>query len=250
MAKKIITAAGVVFIIFSVCFIFRSNYGAEETIVSAFTQADFVDMESSVETVADYGNTYLNDKDKKEFMNNLAEQIGLKGDFDYNVQRNTKGETVTISKTAKSASTVIKFISIENEVEENVIELEQYIIVNIKFNNGIEHVNSYKTLLENIFKEKGLEAKTTLSLTGSYSGRLQEEEKDEIVGGLLGKINAKTVTNEKTEDIYNIYAYSNLIDGYITVEKKKVNVNIAVNYDETNNLTNVLLSSPIINVDY
>lgn len=250
MKKNIIFGAAVLAVIIAVQTVFNIQNSKEEEIISAFSQMDFTQTGSNIEAVVNYGNTYMNEETKKELMYSIADQIGIKEPLEYNTEQNTKGSTITIKKTSDNVEVLIKYVSIENEVEENVLELEQYIIINMKFKEGIESAVSYKNLIEKIFTKMELKAKTTLNLTGSYNGKLEDSVKDSIVDNLLKAIGGKIVVQKKDSDIYNIYAYTDFVDDFITVEKKKVNVNIAVDYDENTGTTNILLSTPIINTDY
>lgn len=230
-------------------FSFNKNNN-EDAIVSAFTEVDFKNTDSSIEAVVNYGNRYLNEEEKKELLNDIAKKIGLNETYEYSVERNGTGEVSKIYKKAKKATTSIKLASIENEINNNVIELEQYIIINITFNNSVENVITYKEKIDEIFVNMDLKAEITINLIGAYDGNLDINTKDSIVEQLLDAIEANIVTEKRDDSTYNVYAYTNLITKYITVEEKKVNVNIAINYDESNDVTNVMLSSPIINVDY
>lgn len=250
LSNKLIIAGALILVILGMQLLGGSDTLKEEQIIEAFAKGQYISNSSSVEAVVNYGNRYLNDEKKKEFLEDLAKQIGLNSTYEYNVERNTSGETATIQKTAKNADTLIKLVSIENKGEDNVIELEQYIIVNITFKNSVDNAITYKEKLEDIFKKLNLEPETTINLTGVYDGQLSDESRDAIVKSLLDDINADIITQNEADNIYNIYAYTKLIDDYMIVEDKQVNVNLAVTYNEIENTTNINLSSPIITTDY
>ena len=67
---------------------------------------------------------------------------------------------------------------------------------------------------------------------------------------LQDAINAQIVAENRDSDIFTIYAYSKGVGSYITIGDSKINMNIAIGYDEEQNRTEVYLSSPVNSLDY
>lgn len=248
--NKIIIIASILSVIILVQLLLISGKSGEEEIVDVFSREEFINKASSVEVLVDYGNRYISEEDKKIFITNIAKEIGLNDVYDYNIERNITGETSSITKEAKNASTKIKFMSLKKEIEENILELEQYIIVNINFKNDIRSVISYKETLEKALGKSNLKTKTTINLRGEYKGALSVSEKEELVKEFLKNIKGNIIEEKKNDKIYNVYAYTKTIDNHIIVEGESVNFNLVISYDEDNDLTKVLLATPIINMDY
>ena len=74
------------------------------------------------------------------------------------------------------------------------------------------------------------------------------EQKDVITMELLEQLNAQIVA-EHRQDIYVVYAYTSKIKEYKKVGKDKVNLTIAISYDEQKNTTNIMLATPLLNQD-
>ena len=58
------------------------------------------------------------------------------------------------------------------------------------------------------------------------------------------------VVEQRGDELYTVYAYTGLINDYVKSEGNKINVNIAFNYNEKKNKTNLYVATPILNQDY
>lgn len=87
-------------------------------------------------------------------------------------------------------------------------------------------------------------------LEGSIAGALNSNEKNELADNILKRLDAQIVAENRDSDIFTIYAYSKGVGSYITIGDSKINMNIAIGYDEEQNRTEVYLSSPVNSLDY
>ena len=90
------------------------------------------------------------------------------------------------------------------------------------------------------------QAETTLQLLGAYSGKLPVSEWDKLADKMIGNLSGKVIYENRDEDLYTIYAYSNMLSEYITVENKKINMQVAMRYEADNDRTVLYLATPII----
>ena len=126
----------------------------------------------------------------------------------------------------------------------------QYVYVNITVYNNIDCAVSYRELVEGMFDAMGIQGNVNMNLVGSLEGALNSTEKNELADGLLDRLGAKVVTENRDGDIFTIYAYSKGAGSYITIGGNKINMNIAIGYDEEQDRTKVYLASPINSLDY
>jgi len=89
------------------------------------------------------------------------------------------------------------------------------------------------------------EITTTLELCGIYDGEIPLAKKDEVTDRLLRELYAQPVYENRENANYTVYAYTGAVEEYIVVEKKKINVQIAIYYDREMDCTEVVLASPI-----
>lgn len=250
MKRRIFYVAAILWILAAIQIGVRYNIDREDKIVEAFNGIDFVKTQGNVEALVNYGSVYLEDGEKEKLVKDIAQKIGINDIYEYKLERNAQGTIATLSKSSQNAGTIIKLVTVETPKEDNVIELDQYIIVNLTLYNSIESAFSYKELIDKMFMDMKLKPEITVNFTGVYNGELDIVNRDVIVNQMLDEIDAKVMVENRTDELYSIYAYTSLVDDYTMVGKDKVNVNVGINYDETQNTTNFYLSTPIINEDY
>ena len=122
--------------------------------------------------------------------------------------------------------------------------------MNITVYNNIDCAGSYRELVEGMFDAMGIQGNVNMNLVGSLEGALNNIEKNELADGLLDRLDAKVVAENRDSDIFTIYAYSKGAGSYITIGGSKINMNIAIGYDEEQDRTKVYLASPINSLDY
>lgn len=221
-------------------YLFKSN----DRIVDAFASTDSQIAQSEIEVIADYGSKYLSRQDKEDLINYIADSINLETDHSYKSSSTDTTNEISIKKVSKNAESEIKLLSLTKETK-------HFIVVDLSVYDNMRSVIEYKKILENKLKELNVkEYQTTIQFHGYYNGRLTSTKKDQITDELINNLEARVVTQNRGSDMYTVYAYTGLIDEYITVSKSKVNVNIAISYNEKTNQTELYLATPIINSDY
>jgi len=114
--------------------------------------------------------------------------------------------------------------------------------------NSINLQNSMVDLEKNI-NDLGLKYEVTLSIKGSKLGRLNNEDISNIKNMLLTKCNANFVSEYTDKYLYTLTAFSKDLGRFVRIGGKKVNLNIAIRYSETENKTYIYLATPIIRME-
>ena len=128
-------------------------------------------------------------------------------------------------------------------------EVSQYVKVDIVIEDSLESAFYYEDQVSLLMNRYAQNPQTFIRVQGNYAGQLSIEEKDVIVMELLDSLNADIVA-EHRQDTYVVYAYTSKIDGYKEVGKDKVNLTIAVSYDESQDSTQMILATPLLNEDF
>lgn len=86
---------------------------------------------------------------------------------------------------------------------------------------------------------------------GIITGRLSLEKRQEVTKSIFREFGGVEVMNSdpENENYYVAYGYTNGIDIVKRVNGKKINLNIALSYDEENQVTRVTVGIPFINSD-
>lgn len=223
--------------------VFQENF----QITEAFVKTQMDEMESNLEVVAQYNGEFLGETDKKEIIHKIADAIGLQIDKDITVIKNGSHSEYAFAKQAKWATSEIKVVSMEQEVNE-AIRMRHYLIVRLKILHSIKTIEKYKDILVDTFKEIGtVNPQITMRFDGSYDGNRTSDEKKQIAQYLVNQLHGEITLDYEEGNLYTVYAYTGLIDEYILSSGTKVNIQVAISYDEQKDRTIITLATPILN---
>lgn len=216
------------------------------SIATAFSASKAGEQQGTLEITANYTGTDTDENGKKQILYRLAEKIGLIVTGEPTVVRTEARNEVSYKKQAAEADTDLRVISLTKQTEEGSKE-EHYIYAKIHLKHSIQAVSSYKKLLQNVLEEMGCTGiSATIQLMGTYEGYLTVARRNEVADEILEAMGGKIAYEHREDDLYTVYAYTALLDDYIVVEGKKINLHIAMSKDEANYRTIVYLASPIL----
>jgi hypothetical protein len=250
-SKYTIYVIGVLWIAVIMQIAVNSMLRPEGNILEAFVSTNSEVSSFELEMEANYGSKYLSESDKKELLLYVANQIGLKVDKEVTVNSNGDESEVYAEKKGKNAETSLKIISIEKENTEGLTEINHYFMVNLKLFKNMDSVLKYRDLLKKVFRElNATEIQTTMQLSSNYKGKLSLDNMNKIADSMIANLDGKVAYENRKENLFTIYAYSGLLDEYVTSLGTKINIHVAINYDELTDSTNVYLGTPVINGGY
>jgi hypothetical protein len=244
------------YIIFIVVFVFVYQYSGyyylqgEDELIDAFNNTEFELKEGQLSVWGIYNKTYMTKDKRWDALENMARELSLEPGFDYEEVDEGSFKEVKLIKKSKYAETVIKLITMEKELAENIKEAENYLVIDLTLYRDINSILHYKKIIQDLFASKDIKGHVSINITGEKEGILQEAEKLSVANELFGYVNAKKQEEFVTDTIYSIYGYSSLIDDYIISNNKKINVDLAFTYNAYENKTNLYLATPIITIPY
>lgn len=270
--------------------VYMTNMGRARkvSISNAFTDSadgeEWCELDTYIEGYGKFGVCYLTQEEKERLVENIASALGITSSYGLATVCEDEVNTTVLSKESVNGSVTIKAITQEQQRAENTAEpavtepqvtenmngpagaepqvtgntngfagtqpQAQYVYVNITVYNNIDCAVSYRELVEGMFDAMGIQGNVNMNLVGSIEGALNSTEKNELADGLLDRLGAKVVAENRDSDIFTIYAYSKGAGSYITIGGNKINMNIAIGYDEEQDRTKVYLASPINSLDY
>jgi ribosome-associated translation inhibitor RaiA len=216
-------------------------------ITEAFVKTNTDEMQSSVEIAAEYRSGILSAEDKKALICDLAAKIGLTIDKEISVWEEGGRSEYYFYKRAKKATSEIKVISVEQEADD-AVQMKHYIIVRLSIQEGITGMDKYKKILEQTFQK--LEVKdmqVTLKYEGNRDGNLDSRQKHEVAQLLVDELQGEIALEYDEGDMYTVYAYTGMLKEYVTTMDTKINVQIAISYNEVTDKTRITLATPILN---
>lgn len=219
-------------------------------ISQAFVNTNSGELKSSIEIIADYNKDFLSETDKKALIQYIADSIGLTVDKEISVLREGTRTEYSFGKQARNATTQLKVISLEQK-EESAIKIKHYLVIRLNIRDSIQSIDKYRNILEDALDELEIDNKQiTLQYEGSFNGMLTTEEKDRISNLLIDELQGTMALRYDEEGVYTVYAYTGLINEYIVSMGSKINIQIAVSYDEETGKSKVYLATPILNQNW
>lgn len=218
----------------------------EFRITEAFVKSDTEEIQSSIEIIAEYQSGYLSKEEKEKVIYSLADEIGLTIDDDILLWEEHNRSECYFFKQAKQASSEIKIVSIQQEGDSALIN--NYIITRIIVKQGIESIDKYKQILEKAFHDlKVKDKQITLQFEGNREGNLSNTQKHEMAKLLVEELQGEIAIEYDEGDLYTVYAYTGMLNEYIISMGNKINIQIAITYNELTNKTRITMATPILN---
>ena len=222
----------------------------EDQLIEAFNVVDTIPVESDVEAYGYFGDMYLSPETKEKMLVNLAAELGITSDYDLESAEGDSFSRSQLIKDGAFARTNLQIISMEGQDEDGQEKTEQYFYATITIYNSVDHILYYRDLLEDTFANVGMKADVNIYLAGEMDGQLSENKKEWLVKAFLDAMEAHEVCGNRAEDMYTIYGYTRNEREYVYQNGEKVNVNIAITYDEKTDKTMVHMAVPFISKSY
>lgn len=127
---------------------------------------------------------------------------------------------------------------------------ESHIYLKVSEDLTAEGLEELRTKASKVFKASGLNPKINSCITGSFDGKLEYAELNQICNEIFKVADARKVEGMRDERLISVAAYSPVIDDFIKVNDKKVNLNLAVRYNSYEDKTYIWLATPVITTEY
>lgn len=216
-------------------------------ITEAFVKTRTEDMKSTIEVIGEFGNVFLSEEDKKNIIKHIADDIGLIIDTEIDVWKEDNRIEYAFYKKAKNASSEIKVISLEQQ-HEDTVKIKHYILIRLSILKSINSIDKYKKAIENSLKQLDIDSiQTTMEYAGYYKGKLSMEQKQEIAHLLVNELQGEIAQEYDEGDLFTVYGYTGLLSEYVVSAGQKVNIQVAITYNEISDKTTVYLATPILN---
>lgn len=175
-----------------------------------------------------------------KLLRHFADKIGLEVTGDARTAVYEGREELIYEKITAQAHSLVKLVQL---TENGYYYLCARIVL---YGDNAPWTSEFREELERIAgKMKLKEITTTLELCGQYKGEIPLAKKDELTDHLLAELYAQPVYENRENKNYTVYAYTGAVKEYKVVEGKKINVQVAIYYDREENITEVVLATPL-----
>jgi hypothetical protein len=200
--------------------------------------------EGSVCANGHYGDAQITAEKRVMIAENIAKKLGITENYELESRTTDDGELSILTKKGEQADTKIRVISLTGG--------GTYLYTQIDFKGtAVSAAYEYKERLYELYADIGVTADTNLYLVSTKNGSTDEEEREALISEFLESLNAELVLKtEEMADVTLVYGYSSSIDEYVWQDGERVNVNIAITYDETEDVTYIHRGIPFVDKSF
>lgn len=198
-----------------------------------------------------YSNERLDANTKEAMAKAIAKKLGVKSGYSFSHKYDGLNETTTLTKEGEYGDTIIKIISLVSVDPAGNYQYENYILTELTLYGGsAKETYTYKKYLLNLYERLGISPVTNIYICNEHKGKLTDEEIDEEIDDFLDTMDANPVETIKLDGVICVYGYSHNIDSYVYQNGNKVNVNIAISYDEDTDVTLIHQAVPFVDKSF
>ncbi len=224
---------------------YSNNSTRDELVIEAFQQAECARTESVIEAYGWFSGEVLKREERIAVLDEIAGRLNLS---QYDLEHTDTAEQVvsTLHQQDERMEVQVQIITIDDDDTER----QQYMLMTVKLYDGVDAALEYRELTEAIMADYGISASASMGLKGTYEGNMTLAQRGEIADQLVEVLAADIITEYRSEELFTIYAYSRYLKEYKGGSYDDINVNIAMSYSETENVTYLHVSTPVIREDY
>lgn len=105
-------------------------------------------------------------------------------------------------------------------------------------------------LLLDMFDKMGFKEVVGITMTSDLPGYITIENRQRMANNIARTVNGEFVEGIVDDNLTSMSYYSNRILRYLKIAEKKININIAMHYDESSDVTHLYIGIPLIYQDY
>lgn len=237
MRKIIILSAMLMWCVATVNLMLGAEKKSEERVINAFAMGDYSESYAKLTGMGKLRNESLSVEDTK----NLA--IRMKDALMW--------QDVTISSKIvnERVETICERTDKMGDIKIYCDSDCTYVFVSETTNN-LGNVLRIKGHINEAFAGNKMSSQISIVMNASVNGYMDYASKNIMCDALFRKIGANIVSENRDNDMFVVYGYTKNINEYINILNEKVNVNLAITFDEERYLTRIILATPINNMDF
>lgn len=126
---------------------------------------------------------------------------------------------------------------------------QTYLVISVN-TTDINRLTELKGKVIDSIRLFGGQSKVTTCITGSFDGKLNKMQREEVVGKIKKCLKVKNAQIIHDESTTSLLGYSPLLGESIEVMDKCYNLDVAIRYSEFDDKTFVWIGTPVISVEY
>lgn len=127
---------------------------------------------------------------------------------------------------------------------------ETSIVIDVNQGNDYANFLEIKKKIDNFYRTYDIKTEITYCIIGAFDAKLNKEAMSKKITSIISMTDGKEIEGLIEDDMMSISAYSPNIDRFIYTGNKKMNLNIALSYNEYEGKTYIFVGYPIITIGY
>jgi len=194
--------------------------------------------------VARLRDAYLTEVDQQRLLALAAERIGLIISSKPELVQEEGRSSLVYRKEAKYADSEIKVSCLEEKNGKTAYYLS--VTLNL-FDDDGEAAMQYQQWMADLAEELGMSQKqASVQVIGRFPHDMTMAARNRLTDRIMKKLGCRIVCENRDEALYTVYAYTKGMDEYVVSGKDRINVQLAMYYDEIKDETVLCVASPLI----
>lgn len=185
----------------------------------------------------------VNDNQFFELNNNADEKL-----YSFSLSEGNNYNQLVICGQDDANRTITAIVVSYKDISLGTEETDLYIDV-IEYQE-IENLEPLKTKIEDIYDKYNKKSKISTCITGTFKGKLSSSEIYKKISIALQTVDGYKVEGLVDDNLTSISAFTSNITEYLYTGNKKMNLNIAMRYNEYEDSTYIWIGTPIITTGY
>jgi len=231
----------------------------EEAVINAFNNSGAKFTEMNMNFKGKISDEYFHLEKLVDLGQKITKELGLAIDIKDLKNYNNKNDNFKVIELnasrqitiyGKSQDENIVTIILSTSIDTYTGAGETDLFIDLVGNNSYKDLEEDILRIKNIFSDYKIKAEITSCIIGTFEGKLESSNKVKKITKTLQVINGNKIEGIMDESIISISAYSPNIDRFIYTGNNKMNLNIAMRYNEYEGKTYYWIGSPIITIEY
>lgn len=244
--KRVLILVLIILCVFLLDYGFKYKKGIQqEDITEVFNQSELILNSAKLCCYGKYKSNYMNEIEMKELVEGMATALKLQ-DYETNWLEEEDQKAFTIYKEAKNAHTKIQLLETYTKVEDLTYHVNNYFFVEIQLDQQWNSISYYEDIIREYCEKHGINPLINVTSKGNRNGKLENASATRLMEEMIASLGGTCVYSEQVSNAMSALGYTKSYERYLQVDGKRVNIHVALSYDEELNQTLVTLATPII----
>ena len=218
----------------------------EQIIISAFetSNANFKSFNTNYSGIIN--NKFLDLKQLNIFSVGIIEGVGFKESYREVIEETNMSKLSIYGQVDNKHMTLVLYSYKDKKNNKS----QTSIFLDISSDKDYENIEDITSKISKVLRKQHVKLKSNTCIIASYDGQLESQHKMEVLKRIINLSDARLVESLVNDDFLSYSLYTDNIEEYIYTGRNKINLNIAIRYDEYRDQTNIFLASPIITMGY